>query len=230
MAKALQRGRAARAAVEARLQRKGMHGAPVSEWKTVSQHAAPQAGERPRGGGAFSGWRGDGEGGKPFAADADSRVRRAIFDKNGGLQVRAARLSRETFCECIMAVWCRPSSTRRASAVALSKSATLTIGSTGISCSQVTCGRSPPPRLSAGEGARRNGETRRRQQRSRALPTSFFAAPSGRQTVRRVSASCRLNSSASKSCICWIRRSATEATTIRLFRRYRAGCNRRRRR
>ncbi len=45
---------------------------PVSEWKTVGQHAAPQAGERPRGGGAFSGWRGDGEGGKPFAADADS--------------------------------------------------------------------------------------------------------------------------------------------------------------
>ncbi len=30
--------------------------------------------------------------------------------------MRAARLSRETFCECIMAVWCRPSSTRRASA------------------------------------------------------------------------------------------------------------------
>ncbi len=52
--------------------------------------------------------------------------------------MRAARLSRETFCECIMAVWCRPSSTRRASAGALSKSATLTIGSTGISCSQVT--------------------------------------------------------------------------------------------
>ena len=79
-------------------------------------------------------------------------------------------------------------------------------------------GRSPPPRLSAGEGARRNGETRRRQQRSRAFTDQFlFAAPSGRQTARRVSASCRLNSSASKSCICWIRRSATEATTIRLF-------------
>ncbi len=88
--------------------------------------------------------------------------------------MRAARLSRETFCECIMAVWCRPSSTRRASARALSKSATLTIGSTGISCSQVTQGRSPPPRLSAGEGARRNGETRRRQQRSRAFTDQFF--------------------------------------------------------
>ncbi len=51
-------------------------------------------------------------------------------------------------------------------------------------------------------GARRNGETRRRQQRSGLLPTSFlFAAPSSRQTARRVSASCRLNSSASKSCL-----------------------------
>ncbi len=35
-------------------------------------------------------------------------------------------------------------------------------------------GRSPPPRLSAGEGARRNGETRRRQQRSRAFTDQFF--------------------------------------------------------
>ncbi len=204
----------------------------LANGKTVGQHAAPQAGERPRGGGAFSGWRGDGEGGKPFAADADSRVRRAILTKMEVCRVRAARLSRETFCECIMAVWCRPSSTRRASAEGAVK-----VGDPDDRQHrhQLLAGHPGVVRLHLGyqqaRGARRNGETRRRQQRSRAFTDQFlFAAPSGRQTVRRVSASCRLNSSASKSCICWIRRSATEATTIRLFRRYRAGCNRRRRR
>lgn len=51
---------------------------------------------------------------------------------------RAARLSRETFCECIIAVWCKPSSTFNARARALSKSLTFTMGSIGISCSHVT--------------------------------------------------------------------------------------------
>ena len=39
---------------------------------------------------------------------------------------RAARLSRETFCECIIAVWCKPSSTFSARVRALSKSLTFT--------------------------------------------------------------------------------------------------------
>lgn len=85
-------------------------------------------------------------------------------------RVRAARLSRETFCECIMAVWCRPSSTRRASARALSKSATLTIGSTGISCSQVTQGSF----ASTSAISRRGGEAERRDPPPPAAQPGFY--------------------------------------------------------
>ncbi len=220
MAKALQRGQAARAAVEARLQRKGVHGAPrLANGKTVGQHAAPQAGERPRGGGAFSGWRGDGEGGKPFAADADTRVRRTIFDKNGGLQRACRQIEPRDILRVhnggvVQTLLNALEPARRA----LSKSATRTIGSTGISCSQVTQGRSPAPRLSAGEG----GKGRRDRRPPAAQPDFYrpvFYSPRRRAGRRRAGYRSPAGSTAArqKSCICWIRRSATEATTIRLF-------------
>ena len=111
---------------------------------------------------------------------------------------------------------------------ALSKSATLTIGSTGISCSQVTGSFASTSAISR-RGARRNGETRRRQQRSRAFTDQFlFAAPSadGTQGIGLLSA----QQQRVKILHLLDQAVSDGGDDDQAFRRYRAGCNRRRRR
>ena len=163
--------------------------------------------------------------------------------------MRAARFRRETFCECIMAVWCRPSSTFSASASALSKSLTLTTGSIGISCSLVTHGSSALTIAISRRGAFAGTAIPAASSIADGLlPTSFLLArPSGRQAARSLSVSAGLSSSAPNDVVTAAAGSATAAARRRLAfvapdvrrrsppqsgssRQCRAGCNRTRRR
>ena len=117
---------------------------------------------------------------------------------------RAARLSRETFCECIIAVWCKPSSTFNARARALSKSLTFTMGSIGISCSHVTQLSSASTTAISRRGAfAGKGRLAASSKADGLFPTSFLLAlPSGRQIARNFSVCSWLRRSAPKLCIC----------------------------
>lgn len=82
---ALQRFQAAFPAINACLQEKVFMCPRSANGETVGQHTATLARESTSRCRAFSGWGGDGKGGKAFTADANSSVGRTVFHKNRGL-------------------------------------------------------------------------------------------------------------------------------------------------